>query len=411
MPPRKKPQPASRTTPKSRTASPVSPPVATPPVPPPPSELDIEPELSQEPAIEPQPVPEVAQSTAHTPSTPTQAVPIPVAVDIGNHQLKVAQGNQVRIIDSLYAEVLHRSRVGELDDSSALVTYLDGDCSDLIGKQWLVGHDAQTYFPDTFQSAIDLPNNRGKVDLGLQLLLGFIAPPLMGDRLIIKYLFASLPDVKVLGSSFIQAIQGTHTIEQVTAQYTATFTVEIQHVVLKEEGQGAIAYALSKGLCVQGAWNATIDFGGGTTITQAYNERGQIVPASRLVQTKGVSDLINAIASDERFRLHLGKYADPALILEGMRDGQFKYGGQGFDFSDIYQDHHRAWLPSVARPAIKKLTALQDRLKTILLIGGGANLAKSLVRDSVVLCDRPDVVNVEGLMILAKIRMSDNGGV
>jgi hypothetical protein len=316
------------------------------------------------------------------PAPPLQATPIPVAVDIGNHQLKVAQGDRIRTIDSLYAEVLHRSQVSELDDHSALVKYLQGDCFELIGKQWIVGHDAQTYFPDTFQSAIDTPNNRGKVDLGLQLLLGFITPPPVGDTVVIPYLFASLPDVEVLGNAFVQTIQGTHTIEQTTAQSTMTFTIAIKQVILKEEGQGAIAYALSKGICERGMWNATIDFGGGTTITQTYNERGQIVPSSRLVQPRGVSHLISAIASDERFRLHLGKYADPALVLEGVRDGQFKYGGQGFDFREIYEDHHRAWLPSVARPAIKKLTTLQDRLKTIVLIGGGANLAKSLVRDS-----------------------------
>lgn len=77
----------------------------------------------------------------------------------------------------------------------------------------------------------------------------------------------------VLGEAFQQAVKGRHQITQKTAHHEVIFTVEIQELVLKEEGQGAIAYALSKGICVQGAWNATIDFGGGTTITQAYNLR------------------------------------------------------------------------------------------------------------------------------------------
>lgn len=213
--------------------------------------------------------------------------------------------------------------------------------------------------------------------------------------------------MEVLGAAFRQAVQGTHQITQKTAHHEVTFTVEIQEVVLKEEGQGAIAYALSKGICVQGAWNATIDFGGGTTITQAYNERGQIVPSSRLIQSRGVNDLAVAITNDDRFRKHLGRTADVGLVLEAMRDQTFKYGGQGFDFSEIYADQHRVWLSAIAFPAFRKLLTLQDRLKTTLLIGGGAYLTKSLERPSVVVCDRPDLVNVEGLMLLAKIRLGE----
>lgn len=351
-------------------------------------------------------VPEPPPQTTPIAKTP-KAAAIAVAVDIGNHCIKVAQDNQTCIADSLYAEVIHSSQVGELDEASTFIRYLEGDRQDLIGRQWITGNDAGTYFSDTVQRAVDGMNNSGKVTLGLQLLLGHIRPPQFGARLVIKYLFATLPDVEVLGSAFTQAIKGTHTIEQTTIHHHTTFTVEIQEVILKEEGQGAIAYALAKGICVQGAWNATIDWGGGTTITQAYNERGQIVPSSRLVQGKGVNDLAAAIASDQRFRKHLGKVADMGLILAAIRNGSLRYGGQGFDFAEIYHDQHRVWLSSIALPAFRKLLTLQDRLKTTLLIGGGAHLAKSLERSSVVICSRPDLANVEGLMILAKIRLGE----
>lgn len=361
------------------------------------------------PDVEPTPVLEL--STEPLPeirsTTKSKVMPTAVAADIGNHKLKLTQNNQTRVADSLYAEVIHASHVGELDDESTLVRYLDGDRTDLLGKQWVTGHDAQTYFTDTYQRAVDGMNNSGKVNLGLQLLLGNLLPPQASDRLVIRYLFATLPDVAVLGEAFQQAVKGAHRITQKTAHHEVTFTVEIQEIVLKEEGQGAIAYALSKGICVQGAWNATIDFGGGTTITQAYNERGQIVPSSRLVQSRGVNDLAVAITNDDRFRKHLGRTGDVGLVLEAMRDQTFKYGGQGFDFSGIYTDQHRVWLSSIALPAFRKLLTLQDRLKTTLLIGGGAYLAKSLERSSVVVCDRPDLVNVEGLMILAKIRLGE----
>ena len=338
----------------------------------------------------------------------TKDYSIVVALDVGNHRIKTAQGNQVRIADSFYAEVIHKNQVGELDEESAFVRYVAGDREDLIGRQWVTGNDAATYFSDTLQRAVDTMNNSGKVSLGLQLLLGNLIPPPSGDHLIIRYLFATLPDVEVLGKSFIDAVKGVHSIEQSTAHYQGVaFTVEIQEVVLKEEGQGAIAYALAKNICTPGAWNATIDFGGGTTIAQAYNERGQIVPSSRLVQSKGVNNLATAIASDERFRKHLGKEADVGLVLAAMRNESLTYGGQGYDFKEIFADQHRLWLQSIALPAFRKLLTLQDRLKTTLLIGGGANLAKSLERSSVVVCSRPDLANVEGLMILAKIRLGE----
>ena len=125
------------------------------------------------------------------------------------------------------------------------------------------------------------------------------------------------------------------------------------------------------------------------------------------MQSKGVNNLATAIASDERFRKHLGKEADVGLVLAGMKSGSLTYGGQGYDFTEIFNDQHRLWLQSIALPAFRKLLTLQDRLKTTLLIGGGANLAKSLERSSVVVCSRPDLANVEGLMILAKIRLGE----
>jgi len=373
------------------------------------SPQDIQPTAQVDEAVVP-PIPEVQEPPQDIQPTVQvhKVAPIAIAADIGNHKLKLTQNNQTRVADSLYAEVIHASQVGDLDEGSTFVKYLDGDRQDLIGRQWITGHDAQTYFTDTCQRAVDGMNNAGKINLGLQLLLGNVLPPQSGDRLVIRYLFATLPDVEILGHAFIEAVKGTHRIEQTTTHHQVSFTVEIQEIILKEEGQGAIVYALSKGICVQGAWNATIDFGGGTTITQAYNERGQIVPSSRLVQNKGVNDLAVAITHDDRFRKHLGRTADVGLVLAGICDQSFKYGGQGFDFSEIYNDQHRVWLSSIALSAFRKLLTLQDRLKTTLLIGGGAHLTKSLERPSVVVCDRPELVNVEGLMILAKIRLGES---
>lgn len=325
------------------------------------------------------------------------AVEQPIAIDIGNANVKLAQGSRLSLTDSCTAELLSASELStQISEGSAYVRYLAGSRSDLVGKQWVAGSDAQLICPDTYQRVVDTP--KGKAALGLQLLLGAIAPPATGNKIVISTLYTSLPDPALLAQELRSALLGTHLVERNSKQ----FQVEIQSLKVLEEGQGALVYALSKRLCQPSTINATIDCGSGTTISQAYNERGDVLPNTRLVQDKGVNELALMIIRDDRMRQRIGKHGDPALILEAIRDETYHYGGQQIDFGDVFRDNRRLWLQSIAAPALRKLKPIQDRLSKILLIGGGSALSNQLAKGIIAVCPEAQIANVQGLLILAR---------
>lgn len=134
----------------------------------------------------------------------------PIAVDIGNENTKLAQGERLAVGASQYAEILSESEIGELDPDSAYVHYLGGTREDLVGKKWLVGKAASTNCPDSFQRVVDYANNRGKPALGLQLLLGMLRPKASGEVINITDLFTSLPDCALLSAEMKRAFTGSH---------------------------------------------------------------------------------------------------------------------------------------------------------------------------------------------------------
>ncbi|NJL41420.1 MAG: hypothetical protein HC899_35480 [Leptolyngbyaceae cyanobacterium SM1_4_3] len=324
----------------------------------------------------------------------------PAAVDVGNHETKLAIASDVAVIESAYAEVINDSEVGDIEDlnpGSAFVRYLSGTRDDLIGKKWLAGGDARVMFPETYQRVVDYQNNQGKVRLGLQLLLASIEPPKVGNRLEIV-LTASLPDVALLSEAFKDALLGIHHIER----NGITFTVLITAVEVYEEGTGAFLWGLAQGLFPQGSQVATVDIGGGTVIIQGFTAKGKTIPKTRDVTERGVNDLALAIARDDRFRAYLGKHADPSLVLDGIRNGSFKYGGKGFNFATIYSDHHRVWVQTTVAPALRKLQGIQDQIAAVLLIGGGSFLVQNIAKGSVHHCSAAQTVHVQGLLMLAR---------
>ena len=332
------------------------------------------------------------------------AIEHPTAIDIGNASVKLAQGSRLSITDSCVAEILSCSELSnKMSEGSAFVRYQAGSRSDLIGKQWVAGSDAKLICPDTYQRVVDKP--KGKAVLGLQLLLGALSPPPLGDTLTLSTLYCSLPDPALLSQELRSALLGTHLIER----NGHPFEVRIGALKVLEEGQGALVYAMNQGLCSPSSVNATIDCGSGTTISQAYTERGDVLPNTRLVQDRGVNELALMIVRDDRMKALLGKHADPALILEAIRAETYLYGGQRLDFSGIFKDNRRIWLQSVAAPALRKLTPIQDRLSKILLIGGGSALAGQLNQGIISTCPNAQVANVQGLLVLARRTLMHQG--
>ncbi|MGG6266226.1 ParM/StbA family protein [Leptolyngbya sp. AN03gr2] len=328
---------------------------------------------------------------------------VPIAFDVGNHEIKVAYSNVIWVSEAVYAPVFSWKEVEDLkfiDANSAYVEYIEGDRTDLIGKKWIAGSSALTLLPDRAERLVSRGGNRGKVDLGLQMLLAAISPRIDGEHMDIV-LVASMPELNDLAQSLKPKLLGTHKV----IRNGKHFTANIKQVAVMREGSGMFVYGRAKELFSSGAEIGTIDLGGGTTITQAFQSNGKTIPAGRLVLDRGVNDLIAAIVADKRWSSLMSRTPDASLILQGIRSGKFLYGGQKIAFEDIYTDHRRVWIQSTVMPAIKQLSAVQDRLEKVFIIGGGSQIIKSAFEqnpDITCLGDDAQTAHVQGMLLLAR---------
>jgi hypothetical protein len=313
--------------------------------------------------------------------------------DIGNGFLKINDGRTPAwSTPSWYAEVPPGSQFNDLDLYSMHVRYLDGDRPDLKGKEWLIGPAAKSQ-TRLFQRAVDA----GKIDIGLQLVLGCIRPPqemTESGTLFIQTLVTSLPDARRDAAELKTKLGGRHIVE------LDGFKVAIGwgKVEVKEEGWGAYNYAVRRGLLRHGIGNATIDIGCGTAIVSYWDENGNLNYDARQPFDKGVDTLVQLIRADYRFKQRFGSDPKLHLILKGIENGTLNYGTVG-SFKDIFEEKRKQWIVDVLKSAISVLKPFKDELDKILFVGGGAPLAEGIVTNAkCVVCPNPQLANVLGLV-------------
>jgi SAM-dependent methyltransferase len=316
-------------------------------------------------------------------------------MDIGNGFLKINEGRSPSwATPSWYAEVPAGSQFTDLDLYSQHVRYLDGDRPDLKGKEWLIGPAAKSQ-TRLFQRAVDA----GKIEIGLQLVLGSIRPPeemTESGTLFIQQLLTSLPDARRDADALKKRLGSRHIIE------LNGFKLAIGwgKVEVKEEGWGAYNYALRRGLLRPGIGNATIDIGCGTAIVSYWDENGALNYDARQPFEKGVDTLVQLIRADYRFKQRFGSDPKLHLILKGIEDRSLKYGTVG-SFKDVFEEKCKQWIVDVLKSAISVLKPFNDELDKILIIGGGAALAEGIVTSNKILvCPNPQLANVLGLVPL-----------
>jgi hypothetical protein len=314
-------------------------------------------------------------------------------IDIGNGFLKINDGRTPAWnTPSWYAEVSPGSRFADLDLYSQHVRYLDGERTDLKGKEWLVGPAAKGQ-TRLFQRAVDA----GKIDISLQLVLGSIRIPTEmteSGTVYIQTLVTSLPDARRDATDLLSKLKGRHIVE------LNNFKLAIGwgKVEVKEEGWGAYNYALRRGQLRRGIGNATIDIGCGTAIVSYWDENGNLNYDARQPFDKGVDTLVQLIRADYRFKQRFGSDPRPHLILKGIEDGTLNYGTVG-SFKDIFEEKRKLWIVDVLKSAITVLKPFKDELDKILFIGGGAPLAEGIVTNAkCIVCSHPQLANVMGLV-------------
>lgn len=322
-----------------------------------------------------------------------------LSIDVGNGFTKAAFSPlKIKIFPSHVAEISSPDEAClDFGANGSIISYLDGDREDLIGRCFAVGTAASITAPGAYQEIISEGGNKGKYLWGLLLAINSIRPSYSGEIKGIKIL-ASLPDIEALGDKFRSSFIGHHVIEQNGDR----LILNILDVVIKPESAGCLISCLADGVIDRGT-SAIIDIGHGTIISSGFSPSGVIIPRLRMVLDHGISDLINSIAGDIELRRMIGGHAKPHLIQRAISSLDFQYGSSGIDISEIFKKRLRLWAEKSIKPAIQNLAPMRDEIDNIILCGGGANLLVNFAqKQKFIIAPDPQNAHIKGLAILAE---------
>ena len=323
-----------------------------------------------------------------------------LSIDIGNGFSKIALNPfKISTFPSHVAELADPSEACEDTGSNgSIITYLEGDRSDLIGRTFAVGTAAAISSPAGFQAIVSEGQNRGKVTWGLLLTCNSLKPTYQGETITIPEIIASLPDTGILGDNFRQAMIGRH----VLSRNGDRFTLVINRVTLKPESSGCLVSCLTDGAIERGSTNAILDIGHGTVISTGFSPNGSLIPQLRSVSDAGISDLLASIAGDSALKKAIGGEAKIHLLQRAIM-GDFEYGSTGINISDIYQKRLRLWAEKAIKPALQNLAPMADEIDNIILCGGGANLLRKFAQSKgFIVANDPQNSHIKGLAIIAQ---------
>ncbi|MEP0755706.1 hypothetical protein NDA03_26340 [Trichocoleus sp. Lan] len=323
-----------------------------------------------------------------------------VGYDGGNGSVKlIVDSVEVRIPS--YVQPLH----GEIYDvpespEGSLIEYLGGDRSDLIGKRWLSGYLAYQNNPQAYQRVVD--DRAGKIQLGLQLLLGAIGtlPHRMQWNLSVA---ASIQDAQAFGSEFKESLEGKHSIRINDKGVTH---VDLSVTAIVEEGSGAMISGLAVNLIRPKTQNIFLDIGCGTAISSVFGSGGKLI--ARKITVGGVDSLFNAIAQNIDCRRYLKREGDRHLIRAGIENGTFQYGTTGWNFRQIYSTELKPWVSQNLAIAFKAIDPWREQSEAIVAIGGGSQLpaiTQLLAARNVITSPDGTWLNARGLDRLAQIKL------
>ena len=323
-----------------------------------------------------------------------------LSIDIGNGYSKIALNPfQVSTFPSHIAELADPSEA--CDDrgvSGSIITYCDGDRTDLIGRTFAIGTAASISSPSGFQAIVSEGQNRGKVTWGLLLTANALKPTYQGETIVVPEILASLPDTGILGENFRQAMVGRH----VLSRNGDRFTLVINRVTLKPESSGCLVSCLTDGSVERGSTNAILDIGHGTVISTGFSPNGSLIPQLRSVADAGIADLLASIAGDSALKKAIGGEAKIHLLQRAIC-GDFTYGSTGIDITDIYQKRMRLWAEKAIKPALQNLAPMADEIDNIILCGGGANLLRKFAQSKgFIVANDPQNSHIKGLAIIAQ---------
>lgn len=289
---------------------------------------------------------------------------LPAAFDGGNGSIKLVVDLAEIRFPSYFLPIQHKLYDVPASIDGGLVEYAEGPRADLIGKTWLAGMPAYQQSPKGCLRTVD--DRRGKLEYGLQLLLGGLAT-LRPQSVWNLALVASIQDSQAFGELLKERLEGLHTV-RFNCSDIAHISIEVIQVV--EEGVGAIVHARLQ--IDPNGQTVLYDFGAGTSIVSVFGAKGRLV--DRKYSVGGVELLIDAIASNLDVRRKLAGEGDRQIIRAGIEDRSFLYGQTKWSFKHVYEAELKPWVISTLAPALKTADPWTPTSSAILAIGGGSQL-------------------------------------
>lgn len=201
----------------------------------------------------------------------------------------------------------------------------------------------------------------------------------------IAQLTACLPNPEPHAQELITKLTGVHELNRMagTGGAPVPMSVEIEKVVVVEEGYGAVQYAIAQGLIkrqVNGGYAAFFDLGRGTVIYWLVDlETLTILPGSRRVQeTGGLQKLLLSLQDEPEVKAHVGSRGDASIDLlhKSIVNRTYIYGTTGYNFQDAYRHYAHQWVDGIYKTARSEWSSASAgwvyEITQLIFVGGAA---------------------------------------
>lgn len=314
------------------------------------------------------------------------------AIDAGNRTIAACNGDGEFInLPSVIAEVNPYDDLPQDCPASAIIHYHNGKAAErdsrfVIGRLAREIGGIQTFTGD-------------KSELAGRLVLAGLELPEGTRQAVIKRLVLCTPNVTATDkvNAMKDQLFGVHTFDR----NGVGLTINIQNVVCQPETKGAYNFAKANHLF---KWNdhpnGILDLGGKTSIGQIYLPSGMAPTAGRVV-LPGTYLLAQMIAENDPALVGLDNYPDLGIIMDGIASQDYLYG-LDICFKDTFHKQLPKWLEELRNKVKLGWSQYLSELGEVLMIGGSAPLAKSVVVNTsgrFKIAENHSTINVQGMQL------------
>ncbi|ESA37153.1 hypothetical protein N836_00300 [Leptolyngbya sp. Heron Island J] len=223
------------------------------------------------------------------------------------------------------------------------------------------------------------------------------------------FLFAALAELGLFGDVHIELLRtvtpDTQQPDQVTAlkalegAHSATvdgqeIRLVVSQVAVHDEGQPAWLVATNEQKWhYPAAMNGVLDLGGGTGIARLFSPTGAPMRQSQLI-------LSGTFALAEKIQSYMAGPRCIPEIMDAIENGSFQVPS-GREFKSIFDHCLPEWLADIRGEIRSRWSAFEGRYGQIVVVGGSAPLANTLIEENprYLSLEDPQTVSLRGLLI------------